>query len=166
MSLCAASPRTIPGAARRLRRCVRRVARVPARRFWRCGSCKYGSPKLSRAKGAGVHCTRHFRAGAVGRVLATPPAARFHTVPTANIGDGAARQNLASPATKFGPAAGGARPRPRHFESRPADRAAALSRQPVAAAGREGQPLPASAVISALQDGRRRLHPDAQETRP
>ena len=114
---------------------------------------------LARARAA--------RAGAPGGVFNTPSWAQNST---ANIGDTICL--VSSPSNS--PAAGGARPRHRLFERRPADRAAAArgspSRQPRAA--REGRGCPGcisnanAGRRAGGKDGRRRLHPDAQEARP
>ena len=85
---CAASPRTVPGAARRLLRSLNRVARLPARRFWRCAAANTALPKLVKGEMVRVAPTkaRAARAGAPGGVLATHPGGE-NCAPTSNIGD-------------------------------------------------------------------------------
>jgi hypothetical protein len=118
--------------------------------------------------GVALTRARAARAGAPGGVRATPPGARLHAAPTSNIGDGGqfALPLVFSPSAKFAQVRIAAEPPAARVAALPVAAAArgSPSRQRRAARGREGQPLPASAVI--LQDGRRRLDANAQEARP
>ena len=159
-------PRTVPGAARRLRRCVCRVGQGPHAPLLEMRQLQIRLSQIGQGrKAAGFHPLKLAR---LGRAPREGSSLHIPSPKTALQLQISVTSCLSGPSFSFTPQirAGAREERGRA----PATRVAAL---PVAAAARgspsrqrrrPGQPLPASAVI--LQDGRRRLHPDAQETRP
>ena len=132
---CAASRRAVPGAARRLLLSLNRVARVPARRLWRWAAANTALPNWSRAKWCGGTLRPHspFEGWRRRRGPRYPYRGPHPHGSNCKFGDELQdktwplrQPNSALPWEERGLL----------FERRPADRAAALSRQPVAAAAR------------------------------